>query len=128
MANKLYTLGYKSWSFYDFLAKVEELSAIVIDVRFSPKSYISFWDKKHLLNSLKENYLHVPALGNKNYYDLSKPIEIADIENGSRIVIEQLDSGVDCLLLCACEEVEECHRKIVSEFIQGKTGCEIIDL
>ena len=128
MANKLYTLGYKDWSFYDFLDKVKELEVMVIDVRFVPKAYVAFWDTAHLGKTLKENYMHVPALGNRNYNDSSKPIQISNMEMGADIVIEEMNSGKDCLLLCACSDVNECHRKVVSEYIQKKTDCEIIDL
>ena len=124
----LYTLGYKDWSFYDFLEKVEELGVTVIDVRFSPKGYNPFWSKSNLDKSLKSNYIHIQELGNKNYNDLLKPIEVVDIEVGSRQVIGYLDLDFDCLLLCACSDVDKCHRRVVSDFIQIKTGCEIIDL
>lgn len=124
----LYTLGYKDWSFYDFIEKVEELGVVVIDVRFSPKWYSPFWSKSNLDKSLKNRYIHIPELGNKNYSDLLKPIEIVDIEVGSRQVIEYLSLDFDCLLLCACSDADKCHRRVVSDFIQIKTGCEIIDL
>lgn len=125
---KLYTLGYKNWSFYDFIDKIKEIDAIVVDVRFSPKGYSPFWSKSNLDKTLKNKYIHIPELGNKNYNSPDKPIEISDIDYGTAKVLESVNLGFDCLLLCACEDVEKCHRKVVAEHIQSKSKCEIINL
>lgn len=124
----LYTIGYNSWTFRDFTQKVKDLSAMVIDVRFLPASYSPFWKKNHLDKSLGNNYIHLPELGNKNFNSPEKQIEIVDIESGTKKVIGYMELGINCILLCACEDVEKCHRKIISRYIQEKIGCELFNL
>jgi len=127
---KIYTAGYKNWSFYEFKTKVEELGNILIcDIRYSPKSFHPFWTKKNLKKYFGKNYIHVKDLGNINYKK-DKPIEIANADKGCKDLMSKLDG--DCLLLCACEDVEKCHRKLVAVTLQSMlinaTNCEIIHL
>jgi len=127
---KIYTAGYNAWSFYEFKTKVEELGNILIcDIRYSPWSFNPFWTKRHLKKSFKNNYIHLKSLGNANYKK-DRPIEILDIDKGSKKLLGKVDG--DFLLLCSCEDVGKCHRKVVADILQSMlentTSCEIIHL
>jgi len=124
----LYTIGYNNFSFFEFSDKIKELGAIIIDVRYSPRSYNPFWGKKYLEDRFGNSYIHIPELGNKNYKNPDKEFDIVDIEKGFQEVSQYLDMEIDCVLMCACEDVEKCHRRIVSEYIGGKTSAKIIHL
>ena len=124
----IYTLGYNNFSFFEFRDKIKELDALIIDVRYNPSSYNPFWNKKYLQESFHTSYIHVPELGNKNYAHPDKEFDIVDIEAGSRVVREYLDLGMNCLLLCACEDFEKCHRYIIAQYIAEKENIQAIHL
>ena len=125
----IYTVGYSAWSFYEFKTKIEELGNILIcDIRYSPKSFNPFWAKRYLRKVFKKQYIHLKNLGNVNYKK-DKPIEILNMNKGCKELLSSLDG--DCLLLCSCENIEKCHRKIVADVLSTKLsvfGCEIIHL
>ena len=122
---KIYTVGYNVWSFYEFKIKIEELGNIlVVDVRYSPKSFNPFWIKSNLKKHF--NYTHISDLGNVNYKN-GKPIKIHNLDKGCAKLLKLIGFD-DCILLCACANVEECHRKVIVEKLQTMTICEIIHL
>ena len=125
----LYTMGYNNWTDDDFFELLEKLYVIyvIIDIRFSPYSKMPWWTKKSLSNRLLGCYTHMDKLGNKNYKNVNSEIEIVDIESCEK-VIQLMNKGFTCILLCACEEYDKCHRKIVAEEIQKRTGCDIKQL
>lgn len=112
----LYTAGYLNWSDDDFYKKVEELNAYVIDVRLVPWAFFPYWQKQYIQKALGNKYIHIKELGNKNYNNIKLPIEILDISKISQ-VIDLLKSGNNCILLCACKDIEKCHRKFLAETI-----------
>lgn len=124
----LYTIGYNNFSFFEFRDKIKSLNAIVIDVRYSPHSYSSFWNKEYMTNLLGDSYMYIKELGNKNYKDKNLEFDIEDLENGSKKITELLDIGINCILMCSCFDYNKCHRKLVAEYIREKTNCEIINL
>ena len=124
---KLYTAGYKNWFDEDFYEKVEELDAYVIDVRLVPYAYFPYWRKEYISKALKEKYIHIKALGNKNYKNSQLPMEIYDISKLS-IVIDMLKEGKNCVLFCACEECEKCHRKILVDKICEQLNMDFEEL
>jgi uncharacterized protein (DUF488 family) len=125
----LYTAGYNNWVDDDFFKTLRELNEdyVVIDVRFSPFSKMPWWTKKALSNELGESYIHMGKLGNINYNSVNSLIKIADIETCEK-VIQIMNKGFVCILLCACDEYDKCHRKIVAEEIQKRTDCKIRQL
>lgn len=49
--------------------------------------------------------------------DRDKGISIAEPEVGLRRVMRLLDSGISIMLMCACKDYGQCHRKVVYEMI-----------
>jgi uncharacterized protein (DUF488 family) len=128
LTGTLYTLGYTDWSFYDFFDKVRNLNCIIVDVRFSPKGYNKFWEKENLSSAFQDRYMHEPKLGNKNYREPEKEIEISDLEMGAKTIIKLIKGGTNCLLLCSCSDYNVCHRKVVSEYMVKQTECQLVNL
>jgi uncharacterized protein (DUF488 family) len=124
--NTLYTLGYTGIKPAQLLQKATELKAIVLDTRYSPRSRAPQWNGLELQNLLGQQYQHLPALGNINYKS-GGPIEINLPKVGTQQVVSIL-AGQAAILLCACPDVETCHRRIVAEMVQAACGCEVIHL
>ena len=76
----LCTAGYKNYSFYQFKKMVEDLDALVIDVRYSPYTKLPFWGRQSLEENLCERYVHIREFGNRAYNQ--GEIEIDDFASG----------------------------------------------
>src|SRR5689334_4544023 len=70
----LYTMGYSSWAPAQLAATVRDLGAALWDIRFSPLSRRPEWQGRALRAAVGPAYVHVKALGNKNYR--GGPIEL----------------------------------------------------
>jgi uncharacterized protein (DUF488 family) len=116
MDRQLYTLGYHSWTLRDVIETVAMHQAILLDIRYSPMSWQPQWSRKSLLAALGEHYLHVPALGNRNYR--GGEIEIVNYEAGRELVREQLCIGRNVILMCVCADLSTCHRLQVARRLE----------
>lgn len=105
---KFYTTGYAGRSVAELPALLDALDAVLADIRFAPHSRHLEWRKNYLTLLLKHRYRHVPQLGNRKYKEGS--IQIHNLELGVRL-IESWDENV--VLMCACAELENCHRRVV---------------
>lgn len=122
MMHPLYTFGYSGRLPHELLALAEYLDAVVVDIRFSPRSRIPDWTAGRLTKLLGERYRHLPALGNRNYK--GGPIEFVDLAEGVVMVGELLRKR-PVILLCACAEVQRCHRLPAAEAIVARYGVTI---
>ena len=123
--DKIYTAGYRNFSFYEFRDLVVQSNFFIVDVRYRPWSRIPFWTKDHLSISFTK-YAHIPEFGNR-YYNSKDKIEVVDLVTGFE-KIDYFMGNEPILLLCACEDYEACHRKIVAEYISEKTGLSIVNI
>jgi uncharacterized protein (DUF488 family) len=129
----LYTFGYSGQQSDKLLALAEQLDAIpygirsVIgdDIRFSPRSRIPQWNGGRLAKLLGDRYHHLPALGNRNYK--GGPVEIVDLEAGLAQVADLLVHQ-PVILLCACTQVQRCHRRLVAEAISARYEVSVTHL
>jgi len=127
MSNKLYTIGYGKFKPEQVKALVEKSGAVLVDVRFSPRSRNPQWAKSNVEKLVgKGNYLHLNSLGNRNYKG-DGPIEIVDIERGTQAVATILETR-SVILMCQCWDLAHCHRLPASEFIAQKLGVELAHL
>lgn len=122
---KIYDLGYQSIKNASLLVQVvNSLNAIVVDVRLSPRSRDPQWNRKALLTSLGERYVHVEALGNLNY-KVAAPIVIKDLPAGLLFLGHYLELG-PVILLCACWDRHHCHRKVILDYLESK--CKLVSI
>ena len=121
--NTLYTLGYTGAKPEQILKLVQDLGALVVDCRYSPRSRAVQWTGAGFRRLLGESYLHLPSLGNINYKG-DGPIQINKPAEGVPQVIRLLDQQ-PVILLCVCAECETCHRKVVAELVQAASGCAV---
>ena len=126
MKSKVYTAGYNNFLSDTFQKKVDELNAIIIDIRYNPYSFSPFWQKEYLSRRYQDKYIHIPELGNKNYK--TSGIKIADWEKGLRYLIEIFKENKNIVLMCACEELEKCHRAWIAQKLETMFDISVVEV
>lgn len=98
-----------------FLSQEE---AALIDIRLQPRSrWQPAFNRSALEKRYPAQYIHVQALGNVNYKDRGRGIDLLDAKSGLQQLLYLLRYGHPIMLLCACKNYEQCHRKVVYEMI-----------
>ena len=124
----IYTAGYTGRKPERLKQIAEERNLLVVDIRYSWKSRVPYWNAYSLKALIGCNYTWVSALGNMNYKS-GDGIRISDIDRGIDIVESAIDNmpwkGV--ILLCACKPAKSCHRTVVGEAFR-KLGYEVSEL
>jgi hypothetical protein len=126
----VFTIGYaaKGVTPARLKATCTRLGAVVVDVRYSPKSWHRpEWSRRQLGEVLGDSYRHCPALGNANYRKLDAPIRLADPAKGAREVADILVHQ-PVILLCACFAPTVCHRSVASSLIHKLYGAPVVHL
>ena len=124
--NTLYTFGYQNAKNPEsLLALAEKREAVFADARFSPNSRNPMWGRARLALVLGERYVHVKALGNRNYK--GGPIDLLDPDAGAEQISALLERS-NVILLCTCWNVDTCHRKTAAEYVASKLGCHVVHL
>src|SRR5215510_2609490 len=92
---KLFTLGYSGWTLEQLARQVQELGALLLDIRYSPNSRQPQWRRQNLAATFPDRYVHVQALGNVNYR--SGEMAISDYTAGKRLVQGYLSTGCNVI-------------------------------
>ncbi len=121
--NTLYTLGYKGVPFQLLKVAAQTVNVLVVDTRYKANSPAPQWRSGYMAKELGGHYLHLPALGNVNYKN-GGDVLIADPDAGVLVVVQALRER-SVILLCACENVETCHRLVVAKLVQAAETCDI---
>jgi hypothetical protein len=117
---KLETIGYTE---KDAVQRIEAFLAQprtgLIDIRYSPRCR---WDKQWNREALQakyssKQYIHLRCFGNVNYHRPGQPISLANPHEWLHNVVVALLHGSSLMLLCACKDYEQCHRKTVYDLI-----------
>ena len=117
MPTTIYTLGYAQWDIGEVEAQVNDLDAVLVDVRRSPNTTKPGFAKPDLQARFDDRYVHLPAFGNVNYR--GGPIELAAPDQGLQ-EIQALDWPP--ILMCGCQHPERCHRSVVAHRIADDLG------
>lgn len=122
MTTQIYTTGYGKRQPSEIAELLDDLGAVLVDIRFSPWGRPGFkgWELQRFFPG---RYLHLKALGNADYK--TSGMRIADYEAG-RDSLVRLDRPA--LLLCACASPVGCHRTVVAEMLRrdGFTVAEAV--
>lgn len=117
----IYTVGYnaRGWTPDTLLDVQHELSAGLLDIRISPHSRKSEWNRE-AMQDRHCCYKHMPEFGNLNYK--GGPIKLANTTKGIQAIRrifdpQRLDQQA-VILLCACPDHRRCHRTTVAELCQ----------
>jgi uncharacterized protein (DUF488 family) len=121
----IYTLGYNAWSRDEIAAKIDDLGAWLVDIRFSPRSARQGFDQRDLRADFP-TYVWVQELGNQAF-KTGGAIRLLDPRRGVERVAELLASR-PVVLLCACRQVESCHRRVAADLVSSATGFPLVHL
>jgi uncharacterized protein (DUF736 family) len=116
--NTAYTAGYGGQSLPNLARIAAEMEAMVLDIRLSAASYNPQWRKAAMQAALGARYVHLPALGNRNY-KTGGPIRLDDPDRGLRFARKMLALG-PVILLCGCRSATECHRSTVAQLLAAE--------
>ncbi len=116
---KVLTFGYQGKRAVDLLARLQQLDAVLCDVRLSPRSrWAPEWNEKRLVELMGDRYVHVPALGNVNYK--GGPVEIQDLNVGLSAVFD-LAATRSVVLMCVCSKLSGCHRESIAQALHERS-------
>ena len=122
MKIKIYTTGFAGKDVGDLPKMLERLDAVLADIRFTPVSKDFEWRRDYLKILLKNKYRHIIAFGNRG--EKENKITINNFNLGLK-VIESWNENV--VLMCACENLSECHRFVLMNELQKK-GFEVEEI
>ena len=128
---KVYTIGYGGRDPKDFVGLLKERGVkTVIDVRMSPKGYMSFYSKaktrdkgiEALLSGGGIEYVHMPDLGNPYFHNQGWRAHyanrLAKMDPAWKDAVLNV-RGTPCLL-CAEKDPTECHRSLIADALAEK--------
>lgn len=118
----LYTLGYSGTKPADLIRFLDELGAVLVDVRLNARSMCPQWRRKPLMALVgQRRYIHLRCLGNRNYDHPERPIEL-DNPDGAVMELSMILAERPAILLCACAEHQGCHRVAAAEWLERRLG------
>ena len=109
MTQIVYATGYGGRQLSDIRHMVDELGAVLVDIRYAPYSGHPDFRKAALENAFGDRYTHLRDFGNRNYKS-GRPVELVDYDAG-RAALEALDRPA--LLMCGCKDPTHCHRTVI---------------
>ena len=124
----VHTMGYTGRTVEDIANAAKALRAIVVDIRYSPRSKAGCWNGPALrsrLEMLGVDYVWMPEFGNVNYKTPARPIMLKDPNAGCKKLRKLTENGSAVILLCACPKASECHRTRVAEGMARRFGSKI---
>lgn len=110
---QIWSIGYSGLKPDKLFGHVRSMNAVLVDIRYSPRSRNPAWSRSHLEQGLGDRYRHVQNLGNAAYLSKEGHIKIVDMEAGIA-ELEAIDAPA-IILMCACERYADCHRKVVMD-------------
>jgi hypothetical protein len=126
MLGALSTIGYAT---KDAASQIDDVliankQALLIDTRFKPWCrWSDRWRRPDLEQRYGNRYIWKgDVLGNVNIHQPGQPIQLANEAVGLPWIIEQLEQGVTCILLCGCAGYEQCHRKVIYDTVKALLG------
>jgi len=123
----VYTTGYLSgWTPDVLAAAVAEHGAVLCDIRFMPRSRVPGWNRAQLERLMGAQYQHIKALGNWNYR--GGEVALVDLADGLRQVEVLLEEFGSVVLMCACRDLQRCHRRLVAEEVRRQLGVPTAEL
>lgn len=120
----LFTFGYQSSKPEYLLRYVRGIQAVLVDIRYSPRSKMPEWGQQSLVQLVGEAfYQPLRDLGNLNFASTGA-INLANPDRGTALLAELLEQR-PAIILCACWSWEACHRKTVADLMARQYGARV---
>lgn len=122
----IYTIGYATWQPEQLRAVVEQYGAQLWDIRYSPNSRRPEWRRDALKALLGPRYIHMGALGNKNY-NSDGPIALSAPQAAvgpAQMTLERRP----LILLCGCKDYWSCHREDAADYLAERLNTDVTHL
>jgi uncharacterized protein (DUF488 family) len=120
-----FTYGYGGRDPKELAAFVAEYDAEVIDCRLRPWTRQPGWSLSELKERFGEAYHWWRCLGNEHFKG-GKP-KLKDAKKGLALLVKLIET-TSPILLCGERNPWVCHRRLIAEKLQKKTGCRIVHL
>jgi uncharacterized protein (DUF488 family) len=124
---EFFTFGYVNHTSNEVCQAVRAQDALLVDIRFSPRSRRPEWTGASLAGRLRDagklqsHYRHLRAFGNRNIDAQGVEIDLQDADAGYRQVQDWLLDGWERLIfMCVCAELGKCHRREVAALLQAR--------
>lgn len=135
------TIGYEKSRLADFLQTLEMSGIeILIDIRDRAQSRVPGFSKSALSEAVQSvgiNYTHLKALGDPKEgreaarsgdYDLFRKVFNGVLETAeAKFALQEIIALAQChkiCLMCYERDQRQCHRKIVSDYLEQILGCK----
>jgi len=106
----------------DQLISVISDGGVLLDCRMSNRSRAKKWEGYNLRNVVTENggiYVHAKGFGNANFRDSNAPMSLYNPDPFAKMAADYLKQGRHVVVMCACSDIDSCHRKLVLAFLNG---------
>jgi len=126
---EILTFGYQGLKMEKIVEAIVKRNAVVFDVRFSPYSPFPGWKKQSFQAALGDRYVWAKGFGNVNYK--GGGVRLYDEASGLKLVaaVQKHAHTIQAIaLMCACADVEHCHRKVVAYVVNNYLGWPIYHL
>lgn len=110
----LYTLGSHGWQPEALYDAVRFRQAMLVDIRRAVYSRYLWKRQQPFLAALPGQYLPLPQLGDLHERATGASSAIADYEHGREAITSLLQQWPTLVLMCACKDLDACHRSVVS--------------
>ncbi|MCA9831535.1 MAG: DUF488 domain-containing protein [Dehalococcoidia bacterium] len=124
MPHPIYAFGYTGRQLDAVVDNIVAADAVLVDIRFTPRSRVPTWNRKALETRLGERYRWAgDTLGNRLYK--SDTIEIVDLAAGLDLIAE-ISEQHPVALMCVCASPVGCHRETIVTALAG-SGRQVSD-
>jgi len=101
----------------------------LVDIRYAPRcGWSAQWNKNALQAKYTRQYIHLRCFGNVHYNKPGRPIQLANPAERLPSLVNALLNGTSLLLLCACQDAEHCHRKMVSDLVMEAVQKRLVEI
>jgi hypothetical protein len=113
------TIGYHQPQAWQIVSRmVAEQDWLLVDIRYNRRSYLEEWSGSSLRRRFRSSYHALPELGDVNQLAPGNPMQLLDPTTGLAKVGLLLEAGMDCLLICACPQWQQCHRRLMATLLK----------
>jgi len=116
----IYTIGYaKKHAMQRIITYLNlQEKTYLLDIRYHPYSkWNKQFTKENLQKQFGSKYIHIKSLGNTHFNKKGTEIKLSNPDRAIKKIKLLMNKGYSFILLCACEDYNTCHRKVVYDLL-----------